>query len=366
MKKPLLTLGLLSTLSLNAQKGLEGIVVEKYYVSNIADSLDADANGASSPLRVGSVTYRIFANLLPGYKVIQMYGDPNHIFKVETTTSFYNDPNFGVSYYGGTSVNNTKKNTQLIDSYFTIGGVAAGMMGVPKSEDTDGSIGNNQGILSNNDPSAGIPITGLGAQDGMMPGTPIALNTLGLTNELNVFDQAKGNLFSTNGGTIVALGGVQGVTSSNSVLLGQFTTDGVFSFQMNIQIGTPVAGGSEIYVASNPIGNELEEPTLTYTSKTNPTLGLDENVPNDDIDVLIFPNPSNGKLNVLVSNSSASGSLDKLEVLSLNGQTLHEQKLISSNGNAVGSVDLSEYEKGIYLVRLHVGDQVINRQIVLN
>jgi hypothetical protein len=365
MKKPLLTLGLLSTLSLNAQKGLEGIVVEKYYVSNTADSLDADENSAVSPLRVGSVTYRVFANLLPEYKVIQMYGDPNHIFKVETTTSFYNDPNFGVSYYNGTSINNTKKNTQLIDSYFTIGGVASGMMGVPKSEDMDGSIGNNQGILSNNDPSAGIPITGSGAQDGLMPGSPIALNTLGLTNELNIFDQTVGSTFSTNGATIVALGGVQGVTSSNSVLLGQFTTDGVFSFQLNIQLGTPVAGGSEKYVASNPVGDELQEPSLIYSSKPS-SVGLVDHLSNKNMDVLLFPNPTSEKINFQILNIQDASQLDKLEIVNLNGQTLMEQTLNATNGNVIGSIDLSDFNKGLYMVRLHVGNQVINRQIVRN
>jgi hypothetical protein len=127
MKKITLLASLFFALYSQAQNGLEGIVVEKYYVSDAADSADADANGAVYPLHVGSVTYRVYADLLPGYNFIMSLGNQNHPFKVSTTTAFYNDPNYGVSVYNGTSVNNTKKNTQLIDSYFTVGGVAAGL-----------------------------------------------------------------------------------------------------------------------------------------------------------------------------------------------------------------------------------------------
>jgi hypothetical protein len=134
MKKSLLLIATVFTSFIAfSQVGLEGIVVEKYYVSDAADSTDAGDNGAMYPLHVGSVTYRVYANLLPGYKVIQLFGSPQHTMNVATTTAFYNDPNYGFKVYQGTSVNNTKKNTTLIDSYFTIGGVANGLCGVLKT-----------------------------------------------------------------------------------------------------------------------------------------------------------------------------------------------------------------------------------------
>jgi hypothetical protein len=365
MKKTLLTLGIFSAFGLNAQNGLEGIFVEKYYVSNKEDSIDAKNNDAPYPLHVGSVTYRIYANLLPGYRVIQMYGDANHDFRVETTTSFYNDPNFGVPFYSGTSLNNTKKNTQLIDSYFTIGGVANGLMGVPKTEDSDGSIGNNQGILANSDASAGLPITGPGSQDGLLPGSPTALNTLGFTNELNIFDQTVGGSFLTKGAAIAALGGVQGVTSSNNVLLGQFTTDGDFSFQLNIQLGTPIPGESEIYVASNPVGNERLEKTLIYNSSPQDNVGLND-FSNQSIEVILYPNPTLDKATIFASNYQVTKPSDNWMLMNLNGQVLQEQKVSSTNGKLVSSVDLNEMEKGVYLLKLTVGDQQWVRQLIKN
>lgn len=285
----------------NAQ-GLEGIIVEKFYVSDAADSTDAADNFAVSPLRIGSVTYRVYADLLPGYEVIQIFGSTDHELRFETTTDFYNDPNFGFTVYQGTSVNNTRKNTTLIDSYLTIGGVASGLLGVPKEEDTDGTIGNLQGILANADASAGLPITGVGAADGLMPGTPIVPNTLGLTTELDVFDQTAGSLFSTNSGTIAALGGMSGVTASNRVLLGQFTTSGTFSFKLNLQLGTPVAGESEVYVAENVGAGELTDSTLVFTSEEDNGGGINVLEVNTKASkVSVYPNPTSELLNFVYS-----------------------------------------------------------------
>ena len=70
MKKIILGLALIvSTLAARAQNGLESIVVEKYYVSNAAD-----AAGSTGTLPVGSVTYRIWADMLPGYNFQALYG----------------------------------------------------------------------------------------------------------------------------------------------------------------------------------------------------------------------------------------------------------------------------------------------------
>lgn len=254
-----------------SQSGLEGIVVEKYYISDAADSTNAADEGAVYPLNVGSVTYRVYANLHQGYRIGSMWGSDTHTFNVATSTAFYNDPNYGVAIYAGTSVNNTKKNTTLIDSYFSIGAIAAGKIAVPKSEDTDGTIGNIQGILANNVPEMGSPIMGSEGKDGLMPGTPVLPNILGLTTELDIFDQTAGNDFTCNNCAIAALVGVSGVTPSNHVLLGQFTTDGIFSFKINLQILDTIPGNATNYVSDSVISGEFPfltifEPSLVYSS----------------------------------------------------------------------------------------------------
>ena len=89
MKNLVLVLGLLiCSLSLNAQNGLENIIVEKYYISDGNDTL---ANLDGGVLPVGSVTYRVYVDMLPGYKFQVCYGVPAHELRIETTTfSFLN------------------------------------------------------------------------------------------------------------------------------------------------------------------------------------------------------------------------------------------------------------------------------------
>ena len=66
----LLTTSLIS-IKILSQSGLEGIVVEKYYISDSADSINANDQGATYPLAIGSTTYRVYANLLPGIEKAQ-------------------------------------------------------------------------------------------------------------------------------------------------------------------------------------------------------------------------------------------------------------------------------------------------------
>jgi hypothetical protein len=353
MKKGLLLIAtVLTSFMAFSQVGLEGIVVEKYYVSDAADSIDANENGAVYPLHVGSVTYRVYANLLPGYKVIQMFGTPDHTLNVATSTAFYNDPNYGFKVYQGTSVNNTKKNTTLIDSYMTIGGVATGLCGVLKTEDTDGTIGNNQGILANTDATAGIPITGMDGMDGLMPGEPILPNVLGITTELDVFDQTVGNDFTTNNAAIAALGGLEGVTPSNHVLLGQFTTDGIFSFRLNIQLSTPVPGESQIFVPDSALAGEFVDSTLIYSSLP-PVIDLVEaSGIVSNVEFSAYPNPCENQLTLIQSNNQ----VDKvtMNIFDITGRVVMNDVYWSTKK----TIDTSNLPSGFYTVQLERKGQI--------
>jgi hypothetical protein len=342
MKKYLLSLIALGLGNVFLAQGLEGIIVEKYYVSDEADAADAEENFAVSPLNVGSVTYRVYADLAPDYKFIQSFGSETHPWIIETTSTFYNDPNYGFSAYEGTSVNNTRKNTTMIDSYLSVGGVANGKVGVLKIEDTDGTIGNQQGILANNNTAVGAPITGPDGVDGLMDGTNITPNTLGISTAIEVFDQTPGSSFMTTNGTIVALGGSQGVTASNHVLLGQFTTDGTFSFKWNLQILAP-DGDDEIYVAENPIGTEQTLGSLIYESEPIISVKEEKVISN----VSLFPNPCDKQANLLVQGMNAQ-SFDA-QILDISGRVVGSLKVKTG----VNQINTEELVAGAYVIRVH-------------
>jgi hypothetical protein len=256
-------------------QGLQGIVVEKYYKANAADVANATANNAVTPLTTNSITYRVYVDLADGWKLNNIWGNVPHPLTVSTTTAFFNDPNNGVSVNsGGTSLNNYKQNTAFLDSYFTLGNVCAGKLGILKSEDTDGTVGHATGLLVNNPGGCfGDPIMGASGKDGLVVGTVQTLTTLGLPTSINIFDQTNGGSFSMNGGAISLLAGVQGPTGSgNKVLIGQFTTDGVFTFALNLQIKNTTTNAVEDYVSSAPTGSELTMASLTLAPNTAPSI----------------------------------------------------------------------------------------------
>ena len=248
-----------------AQNGLENIVVEKYYVSNVADAIGSNANFGGN-LPIGAVTYRIYADMLPGYKFQALYGVPGHALVLNTTTSFFNNEDRG-SYKPNWTKAQAADNSVMLDSYFTVGGAtlagANSCAGIFKTED-DGvaNIVNSNGILANNDPSAGIPLT---TQDGFILSSVQDPTFVGLTaGDLAMFDNTNGgsNSFSTTNGSIAALTGAMGTTAANRVLIAQITTTGILHYEFNVQIGTPT-GGVQNFVASNPGAGEIQLASCT-------------------------------------------------------------------------------------------------------
>ncbi|MFM1933028.1 MAG: hypothetical protein RL226_2331 [Bacteroidota bacterium] len=239
-------------------QGLEDIIVETYYISDANDAADEDGGF----LPEGSTTYRIYADMLPGYEIQAVYGNANHTLRIETTTFFFNNEDRGATTGYAIGLNRFDDNTVAVDTYVTLGAPTAATLGVLKTDDTNGAVANSSGLLQNTNPAAGIPMS---VADGMIPGTlPSAVVTVGL--DLSMFDDVNSSTaLVSNGGAWSVLEGVQGPTADNRVLIAQITTDGDLSFELNIQIGTP-SGGVEQYVASNPIGAEIGFAGLTFPS----------------------------------------------------------------------------------------------------
>jgi hypothetical protein len=254
-------------------QGLEGIIVEKYYIPNAADVAAHTANGTvNTALTTSSVVYRVYVDMAANYKLTNIWGNTAHPLTINTTTAFFNDGN-GVDVNGGMNTNSWKANTAGLDSYLTMGNVVSGKQGVLKSEDTDGTIGNTQSLLANNPGGCyGDPIMGTSGKDGMIAGSNNAYSNLGLPTSLNIFDQTNGGSFTMNGGSIAVLAGVAGPTSTNKVLIGQFTTTGVLTFSLNIQIKNVLTNAVEVYVPSSPTGSEQLFAGLTLAPNTAPSI----------------------------------------------------------------------------------------------
>ncbi len=332
-----------ASLTANAQNGLEQIIVEKYYVS---DANDTAANLDGGVLPVGSTTYRIYADMLPYYKFQAAYGVPGHDLIIQTSTLFFNNEDRG-NTTPSFSKTLAAKNTVMLDSWLSVGAACNGNYGVLKSLDNGVSnIVNNYTpqVLQNNDPAAGIPLT---VQDGFLAGTPEPVTTVGISNEIEVFnnqnDGTNGPLFFTNNGSWASLNGSIGPDSvDNKVLIAQITTNGTFSFELNIQIGTPT-GGVENYVARNPVAAEVSIPSLIFSSTT----GLTEHTATTN-QVGVYPNPAHGM--VFVHGFTTATDVH-IGIYSVSGQLEQQNELADIAAGSSASIDISALSPGLYILQ---------------
>ena len=75
----------------------------------------------------------------------------------------------------------------------------------------------------------------------------------------------------------------------------------------------------------------------------------------------LYPNPTSGKLHIFRDDPYTSSCY--YSVYNVQGRLLIQQKFI--NGNKDTSIDLSKYGKGIYLVKITDGVEMVTKKIVL-
>ena len=241
-----ITFSILFLTGLKAQ--VENIIVEKYYVADTIDAKDT----TYGKLTAGAVTYRVYLDLAQGTTLKKIYGDMYHPMQFKTSTTFYNQTDRGEVF--GSSINNRRlnQNTLALDSWITLGQASNKHIGVQKTKDTDGSIiggiNNADGLLNNEDPAAGVPLT---TSDGLLPLEkyyPITLNYHGFSDfDSTIFDKQNKtpNIFYSTNAYIKdttdlsvndTINGIKGTTDENIILIAQLTTTGALSLNLNIQV----------------------------------------------------------------------------------------------------------------------------------
>lgn len=223
--------------------GFQGLVVETYYVADSSDAADTDGG---TGLHAGAVTYRVFVDLKPGYKLLTVGGFTDHPITMSTSTTFFNNDDRGEAWGGGINDIHLDKNTVAIDSWLSMGAASDAHWGVLKADDPDGSIvggANNDGgsnavpggLLVNDAPAMGVPLT---AADGLLAvSTPPAVTSVGAAP--NLFDGGGDNAYTSDNFAWAVLGGVEGPDTTNRILIGQFTTDGQLSLCFNLWVRIP-------------------------------------------------------------------------------------------------------------------------------
>lgn len=332
MKKVLLsTLFTIASLCAFAQGGIDSIFVEKVQIpQSVIDAVDS--------LNNNSYTYRIFVDLEDNFGVSAIFGSSvqggvEHPIEIATTTSFYNTELVG-SVMGQSVLSAVIPVYPHLayDSWLTLGASSTTQLGIPYSLDTDD-----------------------GTVDGLVSGTVPSLTNSAISNGES-FDTAFG--MAVYAGTLNSLSAivytsthVQGPAGTgNKVLLGQFTTDGDFSFKINL-LTKNVSNLNESYrcvyneVDASSLVPEVIVEDLVYPSTIDP----------DNINVVyneglfnIYPNPAKDFLNVEFSehlNGAVNATVYDItgKAVLINDTVLDLNKL---------SLDVSALANGVYILKI--------------
>jgi hypothetical protein len=261
----------LQSFSIYAQQGLQGIYVEPYYVTSTADQQDSLRSG---PLETGSVVYRIYADLEPGYRFQAAYGSPDHALEIWSDRNFFNHNHSGNSQPNVIPERDLAKNITLIDSWLTAGAASENHLGIPRKDDMilqDSYLRFQNGFLANtlerSENEMGPLTMPLSQCDGLVRVETIPSTTFYMLDSAAwaLHSVTRSNRIYIDNGAWACMGkGTAGAdsTSGNHVLIAQLTTAGAIHYKLNLMIGTP-DGKSIRYVHSNPVDGEILHPSLT-------------------------------------------------------------------------------------------------------
>jgi hypothetical protein len=254
----------MSFVSLYAQNALEGIIVEKYYVSTKKDNSKKNLSGE---LPVGSTTYRIYVDMAPGCRFMAAYGSPGHPLEIKSTELIFNHLDNGAEHPLRIPERSYKKNITALDSWITIGPAGEAYIGVLKSEDTIKEfisvVPFEKGFLESNKKEMGYTLQ---ERDGFLrTGIVPKITLYHIDSEVRVLgSETIGNSFRIENGAWACMGkGVSGIdsTGSNTILIAQITTQGQLSYELNLMLRN--ADGSVVnYVAKDPIEKEVLHKSL--------------------------------------------------------------------------------------------------------
>lgn len=356
--------------------GLENIIVEKYYVAGANDGPDLPA---------GATTYRLFADLKPGWKIQLQGGFETHplIFRAGDEQYFYNSE-FGSLFGSNFLPFLLTFGTAGLDSYLAMGAATQNHYAVPKSMDTDGSIlSDAEGFFQNNDPSAGIsPLIA----DGLIPGTAPSVSELSFADfQFSPFFgtvNSPSNEFQSVNSTWFNLEQVAGVTDENIAFLGQFTTPTCeFEFELVLSLSIPLdlviePKRVQLYVATltqaDEALNNSAESSQYFVQRDFMKFSSDDeglcvtSVKESQLPLAywtLLPNPSAGEFNIRLNSDLEDVSY---ELYSIEGRLLKSERIGNAYNLSQISVDASNMSNGIYIVKLISGDFASSQRLILN
>lgn len=256
--------------AISAQPGIQSIYIEPYYVTS---ENDRKGETYSGPLEEGSVVYRVYADLEPGYRFQAAYGSPEHPLEISSDRPFFNHNHSGSSQSHLIPERDLAKNIALIDSWVSVGSATENHLGIPRKLDMivpDNYLRFEPGfftnVISKGNSDSGPLTLPLAQCDGLVRSEYMPVPTLYMADSLiwALTSVMRANRVYLENGAWACMGkGSVGAdsTAGNHVLIAQLTTAGAINYKLNIMVGTP-EGKSIRYVYANPTEGEVIHPAL--------------------------------------------------------------------------------------------------------
>ncbi len=157
------------------------------------------------------------------------------------------------------------------------------------------------------------------------------------------------------------------VTSANGTSFSSPITAGMVAClwqanpeKRNIEIMEAIQESASL--AGNP-NNQLGWGIPDY-SLANSILTVIDNRVEDNLNILVYPNPFNDEL--FVSIKDDSGDISSVELFDLTGKSLLSQNVNASMGNRVDLNGAENLEAGIYFLQITVNNQVVTQKVIKN
>jgi hypothetical protein len=104
------------------------------------------------------------------------------------------------------------------------------------------------------------------------------------------------------------------------------------------------------------VGSDLKIDDLRFKSQPLPTGTINYE---NDINLIIFPNPSNGRFLI----QGLQSGVQRLEVYSVTGEKIYT--ISKSNPQATNEIDLSKFHKGVYFVKIYDGVKNYTKKVII-
>ena len=252
-------------------QGLQNIIVEEFHTVTQADAdaYNNDHGGGSFPLVAGMKTYRVYVDMAPNYRLTSVFATPNSPLSVNSTTTFWNDDNWGSEGPGQTR---RLDEGNLFDSFITINTASTSSTGTTPCGATahTSQFGVQRTADTNGDLFTCGVYPGFTGADGHIP-VPFAMDPLVFLGSINyqalTSDPAPAGSFGYSNALYGYTGGITGVdpSGSNIAFIGQFTTDGTFTFNLNVALILPSPStATEEYVHTSPNVGQIQSSLLIF------------------------------------------------------------------------------------------------------